>query len=258
MRPTAGGAAKAEGSPTGGLPPIESELDRDLAVVDLDLHAVPDPWDYNPSSWFQRVRVSVIAVIGVLISAYLGLYQWGLIDGVWEPFFGSGTTDVLRSEVSHTMTRWIRVPDAVLGSLAYLGDILFALAGSTRRWQFRPWLVVLFGLDVIPLGLVSAILVVLQGTVVGSWCTLCLFTALISLTLIVLAYDEVWSSLLYLRAAWRRADGLGEWWGLFWGRASEAGHLAALDVLGSPRAVERRRRLRERRARRARRRRRGS
>jgi len=173
--------------------------------------------------------------------------QWGLIDTVWDPFFGSGTAEVLESDVSHEMTRWIRMPDAVLGALAYLGDILFALAGSTRRWQFRPWLVVLFGIDVIPLGIVSVILVVLQGAVVGAWCTLCLFTAVISLILIALAYDEVWSSLLYLRAAWRRADGFREWWGLFWGRASEAGHLAACDVLESPRGRRRRQRHARRR-----------
>jgi hypothetical protein len=32
--------------------------------------------------------------------------------------------------------------------------------------------VILFGIDVIPLGIVSAVLVVLQGTIVGSWCVL--------------------------------------------------------------------------------------
>lgn len=198
-----------------------------------DLEAVPRPWKYNPSCWAQRVRVAVVAIPAFLGSVYLALFQWGLISSAWDPFFGDGTANVLRSDVSHQMSRFMRIPDAALGALAYLGDVLFALAGSTRRWQYRPWLVVAFGIDVIPLGIVSIVLVVLQGTMVGSWCTICLLTAAVSLTLIVLAYDEVLSSVLYLRAAWKRSSGFGEWWKLFWGSASEAGVLAARDVLDS-------------------------
>jgi hypothetical protein len=44
-------------------------------------------------------------------------------------------------------------------------------------------MVVLFGLDVIPLGAISAILVLLQATIVGYWCFLCLVTAAISVLL---------------------------------------------------------------------------
>src|SRR5690606_25470523 len=108
------------------------------------------------------------------------------------------------SNVSERMRYWFLIPDAVFGALAYLGDAIFGLAGSTRRWQYRPWLVILFGIDVIPLGVVSVVLVVLQGTVVGSWCFLCLVTALISLILIYWAYDEVWSCLLYLWRVWKK------------------------------------------------------
>lgn len=164
----------------------------------------PRPWDYNPSRWRQRIAVAVVALPAFFIAVYMGLFQWGLIDSVWDPVFGVQTQQVLQSDVSHQMTRWIRLPDAILGAIAYLGDIIFALAGSTRRWQSRPWLVVIFGIDVIPLGIVSAVLVVLQGAVVGSWCFPCLVTAAISLILVVLAYDEVWSSLLYLHRVWKR------------------------------------------------------
>jgi hypothetical protein len=67
---------------------------------------------------------------------------------------------------------------------------------------------------------VSAILVVLQGTVVGSWCFLCLITAAISLILIIYAYDEVWSSLLYLWRVWKKSRDLTLVWRTFWGRPS--------------------------------------
>ena len=81
---------------------------------------------------------------------HLALYQWKLIDSAWDPVFGKQTRNVLDSKVAARMDSWIGVPDAALGALAYLGDAIFGLAGSTRRWQYRPWLVILFGIDVIP------------------------------------------------------------------------------------------------------------
>lgn len=197
--------------------------------VSLDLNAAPAPWDYNPSGWAQRVPVCLLAMAGFGIAFYMGLFQWGLVSSVWDPVFGRQTRNVLTSDVSHRMYAWFRVPDATFGALAYLGDAIFGLAGSTRRWQFRPWMVMIFGIDVIPLGIVSAILVVLQGTLVGNWCFLCLVTAVISLLLVILAYDEVWSSMLYLHRVWRRSRSSRTLWRTFWGVPSEAAAVVALD-----------------------------
>lgn len=184
------------------------------------LDAVPQPWSYNPSSWRQRVPVAAIAFVAFLIATYLTLYQWRLIDSVWDPVFGAQSALVLDSDVSAKMRSWLRIPDAALGAIAYLSDVIFALAGCTRRWQYRPWLVVLFGLDVIPIGGVSAVLVFMQAFVVGSYCFLCLVTAALSLLLIWLAYDEVWSCLLYLYRYWKRTRNLQALWNVFWGRAN--------------------------------------
>lgn len=188
-------------------------------LYSLDAH--PYPWKYNPSSWSQRIKVALLAFLAFIIAIYLGLYQWGLINTIWDPIFGEQTARVLTSDVSHELTAWIRVPDAILGAWAYLGDFIFALAGCTRRWQFRPWLVILFGLDVIPLGIVSAILIFLQGTVVGNWCFLCIITAIISLILVVLAYDEVYTSLIYLYRVWKKTGSLRLLWKTFCGTPSE-------------------------------------
>lgn len=187
--------------------------------------AIPaPPWSRNPSAWSQRVGVAVLAGAGVVVSAYLALYQWRLIDSVWDPVFGDGSENVLDSNVSHRMRGWLGVPDAALGTLAYLGDLIYGLAGSTRRWQCRPWMVILFGIDVIPLGIVSVVLVVLQGTVVGHWCFLCLVSAAISLGLIALAYDEVWSSIKYLARVWRQSRQTKTVWRAFVGvPVAEAG-----------------------------------
>lgn len=196
----------------------------------IPVNAIPEPWKYNPSKWSQRITLAFIAAIAAVIAIYMGLYQWGLIDTVWDPVFGDQTTKVLSSDVSHQITTWIRIPDAILGALAYIGDIIFSLAGSTRRWYDRPWMVILFGLDVIPLGLVSATLIFLQGTVVGSWCFLCLITGVISLILVVLAYDEVWTSCLFLHRVYKRSGSRKILWDTFWGKPSEIAHEIASEM----------------------------
>ncbi len=186
----------------------------------------PKPWDYNPSKWSQRIAISLIATVPFFIAVYMGLFQWGLISQVWDPIFGQGSENVLSSDVSHKMSSWITIPDSILGALAYLGDIIFAMAGSTRRWQYRPWLVVLFGIDVIPLGIVSAVLVILQGAVVGYWCFLCLVTAVFSLVLVVMAYDEVWSCILFLRKVWKMSRDKKILWKTIWGFPSQVAYEA--------------------------------
>ncbi len=195
-------------------------------VPDLDVH--PPPFRRNPSAWSQRIPICVLAGVAFVISSYLALYQWGLVESVWDPVFGEQTARVLDSDVSHKMRRWFGIPDAAFGAIAYLGDLIYGLAGSTRRWQYRPWMVLLFGLDVIPLGIVSAVLVALQGTVVGSWCFLCLVAAAISLVLVVMAYDEVWACLKYLRRVQKECGTGRVLWNVFWGRSSEVAERVAL------------------------------
>jgi apolipoprotein N-acyltransferase len=42
------------------------------------------------------------------------------------------------------------------------------------RNRTMPWMVVMFGVLVVPLGVVSIVLVILQPLALGAWCTLCL------------------------------------------------------------------------------------
>ena len=205
----------------------------------LAMEAPAPPFDRNPSSWRQRVPIAALALGATGISVYMGLYQWGLTDSVWDPVFGSGTETVLTSRESEIMGGVIGVPDAIFGAWAYLTEAVLSLAGSTRRWQFRPWLVLLFGLDVIPLGLVSVALVIVQGASVGAWCFLCLVTALISLVLIVLVYDEVWASIRYLRGIWARERDASLLWDAFIGRGSPRAYAVALEMERWPEARRR-------------------
>ena len=171
---------------------------------------IPPGWEYNPATWPQRLPIVGLAVLGGIIATYLALYQYRVVGWVWEPFFGRGSEIILNSKTS----RILPISDAALGALGYVADALAGVIGGTRRWRTMPWIVVLFGLAVGPLGGVSVLLVILQPVLYGNWCTLCLTTAAISVAMIGPAMDEVLASLQYLKRV--RSEG-GSLWRAFWG-----------------------------------------
>jgi uncharacterized membrane protein len=172
---------------------------------------IPPGWDYNPSSWKQRMPLIVIAVVGFFIALYMGLFQLKILDSVWDPFFGDGTRKILTSSVSKALP----VPDAILGAFGYLVDAVTGVIGGTYRWKKMPWIVIVFGIAIGPLGLISVLLVILQPVLVGAWCTLCLVTAVFSVVMISPAVDEMLASLQYLQRVKRSGQSM---WKAFWGK----------------------------------------
>lgn len=174
---------------------------------------VPPGWSYNPSSWPQRLPIVGFALVGFAIATYLTLYQVRILPNVWEPFFGRGSRIILNSPVS----RVLPVPDAALGAFGYLVDAVTGIIGRPGRWRTMPWIVIVFGLAVGPLGAISVLLVILQPVLLDAWCTLCLASAVVSVVMIGPAMDEFLASLQYLRrerhrgrSVWRAFWGLGE------------------------------------------------
>ncbi len=176
--------------------------------------AQPPGWSYNPSSWDQRWVLIALGFAGLVVSRYLAAYQLGYIDSVWDPFFGfdGGTARVLDSEMSHMWP----VSDAGLGAVAYSFELLMGYMGGTSRWRTMPWMVTIFGILVIPLGLTHIALVMSQPVVVHEWCTLCLVAAAVMLPMIPLETDEVVAMGQHVRDATRRGDRGGSWWKVFW------------------------------------------
>ncbi|MCM6778971.1 vitamin K epoxide reductase family protein [Nocardia sp. CDC159] len=172
--------------------------------------AMPPDWDRNPSTWPQRLPIVAAALAGFGIAAYLALYQYEVVPTVWEPFFGGGSRVVLDSPLSHVLP----VSDAALGATAYLVDAITGVIGGTRRWRSMPWIVIIFGIAVGPLGTISILLVIAQPVLYGAYCTLCLVSAVISMVMIPLAMDEVLASLQHLR---RVHDSGESTWRAFWG-----------------------------------------
>jgi uncharacterized membrane protein len=178
----------------------------------MEQRDIPPGWSKNPSSWSERMPIIVLALIGFAIASYLALYQVGVLATVWEPAFGEGSRIILNSKISHILP----IPDAALGAFGYLLDAVTGAIGGRNRWRTMPWIVIIFGLAVGPLGVVSILLVISQPVLFNAWCTPCLLSALISVLMIGPAADEVLASLQHMKRVKLRDGSL---WGAFWGES---------------------------------------
>jgi uncharacterized membrane protein len=183
----------------------------------------PPGWSYNPSGWIQRLGIVFLAMIGFFLSRYMAAFQLGHIVYPWDPFFGDSTRLVLTSDISKAFP----VSDAGLGALSYLLDALAGLIGGRRRWRTMPWMVVLFGLFIIPPGVTSIVLVILQPVSIGAWCTLCLVASVVMLLMVSPALDEVIATGQFLLRIRRER---GHVWRAFWrGEGSAAEEPESLE-----------------------------
>ncbi|MEO8050309.1 MAG: vitamin K epoxide reductase family protein [Acidobacteriota bacterium] len=170
---------------------------------------VPRGWSYNPSSWPQRAPIIALALVGFFLSRQMTSFELHYIASFADPFFGIGTVSVLTSAVS----RAFPIPDAGLGAVAYMLEFLMGFMGDKARWRTMPWMVAFFGILVVPLGIVSITLIILQPLAVGAWCTPCLIAAAAMLVMISLTLDEVVATLQFLVQARQERQSL---WKVFW------------------------------------------
>lgn len=176
---------------------------------------VPPGWDRSPSSWFQRLPIIILALVGFFISRYMTAYQLEHIDAVWDPFFAgnlfnpkNGTEEIITSSIS---TAW-PVPDAGLGAMVYLLEIITGLIGGANRWRTMPWIVVLFGILIVPLGAVSITFIIIQPILLNTWCTLCLIAAAAMLIQIPYSINELVATGFFL---YRRKKAGRPFWKIF-------------------------------------------
>ena len=170
---------------------------------------LPPGWSYNPSSWPQRAPIIALALVGFFLARQMTAFQLGHLTSLSDPFFGLGTERVLTSDVS----RAFPISDAGLGAVAYMVEFLMGFMGDRRRWRTMPWMVTFFGVLVVPLGVVSITLIILQPLAVGAWCTPCLLAAVAMLIMITLTLDEVVAMGQFLVQARREGQPL---WRTFW------------------------------------------
>lgn len=169
----------------------------------------PTGWSFNPSGWFPRILTVGLGMLCWFCARYMAAFQLGYIDQIWDPFFTDGTLSVITSQIS----RDFPVSDAGLGAFSYTLESLLGWQGCKHRFAKMPWLVLAFGILVIPVSVVSIVLIILQPVVVGAWCTWCLATAVFMLAMILLTGAELVAVLQYLHETRQKG---GNVWQVFW------------------------------------------
>lgn len=176
---------------------------------------VPPGWSFNPSSWTQRLPIILLAILGLYVSRYLTGYQLGHIPDVWDPFFEGSPRDP-QNGTEEIITSWVSkswpVSDAAVGSYTYLLEILTGILGSRMRWRTMPWLVILFGLMIAPLGIISIFFIIIQPILLDTWSIIALIGAAAILIQIPYSLDELVATLQFLR---RRAQAGQKWLRVF-------------------------------------------
>ena len=190
----------------------------------MDTSDLPVGWSYSPSTYLQRLPIVALGFVGFVIARQLTAYQLGHVNGVWEPFFTgtggrNGTETIITSDVSKAWP----IPDAGLGAVSYLFEVMMGVMGDRRRWRTMPWMVAAFGIVVVPLGVVSIYFIIIQPIVIGTWCTLCLMAAVAMLLMIPYTLDELVAMGQFLVQSHRRKEPF--WRTFFTGGASPgSGH----------------------------------
>ncbi|MDQ6619705.1 MAG: NAD-dependent epimerase/dehydratase family protein, partial [Pseudomonadota bacterium] len=199
----------------------------------MDSSDMPAGWTYSPSTFLQRLPIVALGAFGFFIARTLAAYQLGHIDGVWEPFFAgdatrNGTEFIITSPVSKAWP----IADGGLGGVTYMFEVLMGVMGDRRRWRTMPWMVMLFGIVVVPLGVVSIYFIIIQPIVLGTWCSLCLAAALAMLIMIPYSLDELVAMAQFLVQSRRRGEPF--WRTFFMGGADPNGGRDVQPGFGAP------------------------
>ena len=201
----------------------------------MDQKVIPPGWTYSPSTAAQRLPIAVMGLLGLLISRHLTAYQLGHIDYAWEPLFMGSATDP-RNGTEEIITSYVSkawpIPDAGLGAVSYLLEILMAVMGTRDRWRTMPWMVSFLAILVVPLGVTSIYFIIIQPVLLGTWSTLALLAALAMLIMIPFMLDEVIAMSQFLIWARRRGKPLIRTF--FKGDAIDGGSEYRVDTMAEP------------------------
>ncbi len=150
----------------------------------------------SPSRFSKRLIVLGGALIGFGIATRLAAYQFRLLPPPADPLFGGGSERVLNSPLS----RALPIPDAALGAVAYLLEAILLITGSSQRFATMPLIVLIYAAVAALMGIVGCGLTVYQIVALRTACTLCLGSALLSIVLVIPAFDEARAALARLLA----------------------------------------------------------
>jgi uncharacterized membrane protein len=126
-----------------------------------------------------RMAIAVLALIGLMVAAYLSMYKLGML-GIIQCQIG-GCEKVQTSRYAY----FLGLPVAYYGVAAYIAILVVAMIGIQPRFARERWVALaLFGMSLVGV-LFSAYLTYLEAAVIHAWCQWCVVSAVL-ITLIFL------------------------------------------------------------------------
>ncbi|HEY0038817.1 MAG TPA: vitamin K epoxide reductase family protein [Longimicrobium sp.] len=146
-------------------------------MTDVPAGDLPGELEARPPA--ARMAIAVLALIGLLVAAYLSMYKLGML-GVIQCQIGS-CEKVQTSPYAY----FLGLPVAYYGVGAYIAILVVAMLGIQPRFERERWVALaLFGMSAVGV-LFSAYLTYLEAAVIHAWCQWCVVSAVL-ITLIFL------------------------------------------------------------------------
>jgi uncharacterized membrane protein len=145
---------------------------------------VPHGEEVAQFSVLNRMAIAVLALVGVLIAAYMAAYTFGLLGQV-----ACGTGGCMTVQNSPWAV-FLGVPVPVIGLAGYAALLAAAMLGvQPAHAHGRAVPLVLAGGATVGL-LFSAYLTYLEAFVIQAWCRWCIGSAMLAILIFVLALPE--------------------------------------------------------------------
>jgi uncharacterized membrane protein len=132
----------------------------------------------------NRMAVALLALIGLLISAYMTAYKFGLLGTI---VCGTGGCETVQNS---PWAVFAGVPVPVIGLLGYGALLVAALLGVQPRFMDdrRVALVLIAGASI---GILfSAYLTWLEAAVIHAWCQWCIVSAILAMLIFIFTLPE--------------------------------------------------------------------
>lgn len=135
--------------------------------------STPDGAEEYAAPPATRMAIAVLALIGLLVAAYLSLYKLGFIGGL------TCTVGSCEQVQASPWSVFLGLPVSVWGFGAYAVMLAIAVIGLQPRFVEERWVALaLFGLSAVGVAF-SGYLTYVEAFVIEMWCQYCVISAII-------------------------------------------------------------------------------
>jgi uncharacterized membrane protein len=133
----------------------------------------------------NRMALAVLALVGVLIAAYMSAYKFGLIGSL---MCGSGGCNTVQNS---PWAVFAGIPVPVIGLVGYLLLFGTALAALQPRFEDDRRISIILLAGAMIGAVFSAYLTYLEAAVIHAWCRWCITSAVLAALILLCALPEI-------------------------------------------------------------------